>query len=144
MSVQVLGLEQVKKTLKDVSPAEGRRIARRTVTRVAREVRDQVRQRAPVDSGNLRKSIKSRRAKGSPDRAEAEVWVDKSGGRSGKGYHWHLVEFGTVKMAAQPFLVPTIEEMRPKVPEIYEREWWPQYEKEMKKRAEKAAKRGRR
>jgi HK97 gp10 family phage protein len=143
MAMRVEGIKAVEKTLRDVSPAEGRRIARRTVTRVAREVRDKVRQRAPKDEGNLRKAIKSRRAKGSRDRAEAEIWVDKGGGPSGKGYHWHLIEFGTAKMAAQPFTVPTIQEMRPEVPKIYEREWWPQYEKEMVKRAKKQAKRSR-
>lgn len=139
--VEVLGIKELTKTLTKVSPAEASRIARRTVTRVARDVRDAARQRAPVGpTGNLRRSIKSRRAKGSRSRAEAEVWVDRSGGKSGRGYHWHLVEFGTVKMAAQPFVVPTIEEYRPKIPALYRQYWWPQYAKEMEKRAAKQAK----
>lgn len=142
-SVTIEGADVLKKTLKDVSPAEGSRIGRRTVTRIAREVRDDVRQRAPVQTGNLRRSIKSKRTRGRPGEAEAEVYVDRSGGRTGSGYHWHLIEFGTVKMSAQPFTVPTIEEWRPKVPRLYQQYWWPEYAKEMEKRAKKQAARQR-
>lgn len=135
------GGEYLRRTLRDVSPAEGRRIARRTVTRVARIVRDATRDRAPVVTGTLRRSIKSRRAKAAPDEAIGEVYVDRSGGRTGRGYHWHFVEFGTRHHTAEPFVIPTIEEMRPRVPSIYRDEWWPQYRKEMAKRAEKQARR---
>jgi len=140
-ALRIEGIRELKETLKTVSPAEGRRIARRTVTRVARQVRDSARERAPVQTGNLKRSVKSRRAQGAPDRAEAEVYADKSGGRTGSGYHWHLLEFGTVRMPAQPFINPTIEEYRPRIPTIYQQEWWPQYRKEMAKRARKQAQR---
>lgn len=136
--LKIEGMEELRRTLVDVSPSEGRRIARRTVTKVARQVRDAVRQRAPVGATkNLYRSIKSRRSRGKPDEANAEVFADKSGGRTGKGYHWHFLEFGTRKMAAQPFTNPTIEEFRPKIPAIYREEWWGQYRKEMVKRAKK-------
>lgn len=138
------GAEYLRRTLRHVSPAEGRRIARRTVTRVARIVRDATRDRAPVETGALRRSVKSRRAKGAPDEAVGEVYVDRSGGRTGRGYHWHIVEFGSRRQIPQPFVVPTVEEMRPRVPSIYQDEWWPQYRKEMVKRAEKQARRQRR
>ena len=142
--VTIEGAKELKKTLKDVSPAEGARIGRRTVTRIAREVRDAVRQRAPVQTGSLRRSIKSKRTRGRPGEAEAEVYVDRSGGRSGSGYHFHFLEWGTVKMPAQPFVTPTVEEWRPKVPRLYQRYWWPEYAKEMEKRAKKQAARQRR
>ena len=142
-ATRIDGLDELRKTLRDVSPAEGARIGRRTVTRIAREVRDAVRQRAPVQTGSLRRSIKSKRTRGRPGEAEAEVYVDRSGGRSGSGYHWHLLEFGTRKMPAQPFTVPTIEEWRPKVPRLYQQYWWPEYAKEMEKRAKKQAARQR-
>lgn len=134
--IRIEGMRELTETLKDVSPAEGRRIARRTVTRIGRLVRDSARQRAPEGpTGNLKRSIKSRGARGGPDEAGAKVYADKSGGRTGSGYHWHLLEFGTVKMPAQPFINPTLEEYRPAIPVIYRREWWPQYSKEMEKRA---------
>ena len=143
-ATRIDGLDELRKTLRDVSPAEGTRIARRTVTRIAREVRDATRNRAPVDTGNLRRSIKSKRSRGGPGEAEAEVYVDRSGGRSGSGYHWHLLEFGTRKMPAQPFTNPTIEEYRPKVPGMYRDQWFRESAKEMEKRAKKQAARQRR
>lgn len=136
-NVKILGLKDVEETLKTVSPVEARRIARRSVTAIAKQGRDKMRSRVAVHTKNLYKSIKSRRARGKPDRAEAEIYVDKSGRPSGKGYHWHMIEFGTVKMSPQPFVVPTIEEMRPKMPMIYRQQWWVEYEKEMVKRAKK-------
>lgn len=136
--LRIEGVKEVTETLKDVSPAEANRIAKRTVTRIARDVRDDVRARAPKGpTGNLRRAIKSRRTRGAQGQAEAEVWVDRSGGRSGRGYHWHLIEFGTVKMAAQPFTVPTIEAWRPKIPALYRNYWWPEYAKEMRKRGKR-------
>ena len=143
-ATRIDGIDELRKTLRDVSPAEGTRIARRTVTRIAREVRDATRNRAPVDSGSLRRSIKSKRSRGGPGEAEAEVYVDRSGGRSGSGYHFHLLEWGTVKMPAQPFVTPTVEEYRPKVPGMYRDQWFREYAKEMEKRAKKQAARQRR
>lgn len=143
MTMRIEGIEALTKTLVDISPAEARRIARRTVTSVARLVRDRVRANAPVGkTGNLRKSVKSRRSKGSRDEASAEVWVDQSGGRSGKGYHWHFVEFGTTNMVAQPFVTPTVEAIKPNIPTLYRSRWWPEYRAELVKRAKKQAKRG--
>ena len=144
--MRIEGDKELKRTLKTVSPAEANRIAKRTVTVLARRVRDVARGRAPVDEGNLKRATKSRRARGSRDEAAAEVWVDRSGGRSGQGQHWHLVEFGARggNMPAQPFVNPTIEEFRPRMPLLYRTEWWPQYRKEMEKRARKqAARQGR-
>lgn len=151
-AVTIDGLEDMTKLLKDISPREGKNIARRTVTKTAAKVRTAMRKRAPKGpTGNLRKAIKSRRTKGKGDKVSAEVFVDKSGGPSGKGYHWHFVEYGTgprtVKktgakvgaMPAQPFIVPTIEEYRPQIPAIYRTQWWTEYEKEMHKRARKLA-----
>lgn len=135
--VKIEGMDELQATLKDVLPREARNILRRTTLKIASQVRDVVRQRAPVDTGNLKKSIKSKRDKGTPTNITASVYVDKSGGKSGKGYHYHFVEFGTVKMSARPFIVPTVEEMRPGLSEEYRKEFGVQFEKEMQKRAKK-------
>lgn len=135
--VKIEGMDELQATLKDVLPREARNILRRTTLKIASNVRDVVRQRSPVDTGNLKKSIKSKRDKGTPTNITASVYVDKSGGKSGKGYHYHFVEFGTVKMTARPFIVPTVEEMRPGLSEEYRKEFGVQFEKEMQKRAKK-------
>ena len=135
--VEIEGMDELQKTLQQVMPREARNILRRTTLKIASAVRDKVRQRAPVDTGNLKRSIKSKRDKGTPTNITASVIADRSGGKSGRGYHWHFLEFGTQKMPAQPFLVPTVEEMRPGLSEEYRREFGVQFEKEMQKRAKK-------
>ena len=135
--LKVEGMRELRKTLTQVSPAEARRIARRTVTAIARGVRDDARKRAPVDTGDLKRAVKSRQTRGERDEAAAQVWADRSGGRTGRAYHWHLLEFGTEKMPAQPFLNPTIEEWRSNMPGIYRRQWYTEYAREMEKRARK-------
>ena len=138
--IEILGLKEIERTLESAMPKHARRIGRRAITRLGREVRDDARQRAPVGATrNLVRSIKSRRKGGRRDREEAAVYVDRSGGRSGKGYHWHLLEFGTRKMSAQPFIQPTIVAWRPKAPDEYARLWWPEFEKEMEREGQRQA-----
>ena len=134
--VKIEGLEELRETLEKTMPREARNILRRTTLKIASTLRDEIRKKAPVYTGNLRRSIKSKRDRGTPTNITASVYVDKSGGRSGKGYHWHLVEFGARggKMPAQPFVVPTVEAFRPKVDEMYRAEFGVQFEREMAKR----------
>ena len=137
--VKIEGLEELRETLEKTMPREAKNILRRTTLKIASTLRDEVRKKAPVYTGNLRRSIKSKRDRGTPTNITASVYVDKSGGRSGKGYHWHLVEFGARggKMPAQPFVVPTVESFRPKVDEMYRAEFGVQFEREMAKRNKK-------
>lgn len=135
--VKIEGLEELKKTLQDVMPREATNILRRTTLTIASAVRDEVRTKAPVNTGALRRAIKSKRDRGTKTSISASVIADAGGGRSGRGYHWHFLEFGTVKMTAQPFIVPTVEAMRSKTDEMYRKEFGVQFEKEMAKRNKK-------
>jgi hypothetical protein len=57
----------------------------------ARETRDKLRANTPKLEGNLRKATKHKGTKG----GGAKVYIDKSGGNSGRGFHWHLVQKGS-------------------------------------------------
>lgn len=135
--VKIEGLDELKKTLTGVMPREATNILRRTTLKIASAVRDEVRKKAPVRTGKLRRSIKSKRDRGTKTNISASVIADRSGGKSGSGYHWHFLEFGTVKMTAQPFIVPTVEAMRSKTDEMYRKEFGVQFEREMAKRNKK-------
>lgn len=69
---------------------------------------DLVRSKVPVRTGNLKRSIvvsdKKKGAKKDP--SVARVYVGASYQKGARGRHAHLVEFGTVKMRARPFLRP--------------------------------------
>lgn len=140
VGVTIIGAEYVEDTFRHVLPAEGNRIAKRTITKVAAEVRDDMRQRAPKGDGTLRKAIKSRRRRGEPGMAEAGVFVEHGSTAKNDAFYWWMVENGTVKMQAQPYIVPTVEEWSGKVTDAYERLWWPEFGKEMIKRARKQGK----
>lgn len=132
--VKIHGLSDLQKTLNTLMPREATNVLRRTTYGIATKVRDQVKERAPVQSGALKRSIKAKRNKGTKTNISASVIADKSGGRSGRGYHWHFLEFGTVKMSTQPFINPTVEQMRPQIPGIYREEFGKQLEKQLAKR----------
>lgn len=144
--VEVEGLEDLRKMLGDVLPREARNILRRTTSDIAGEARRRVKAAAPVATGRLKKSIKSRRNRGTPKMIEASVYADRSGGESGRGYHSHLVEFGYTHaksgnfVPGRPFIVPTVEQMRPEVPALYRARMGVQLEKELQKRAKKGRK----
>lgn len=69
--------------------------ATRTETRAAKNAVQRIKRRAPVDTGELRDSIHQ---DGGRVVAEAE--------------HAGYVEFGTYKMAAQPYFIPGLMESR--------------------------------
>ena len=74
------------------------------VKRVCLVIERAAKQRAPVDTGNLRRSITTE-----IDPARG----DKATGRVGTGVHYApYVEFGTRYTRAQPFLGPALEQAR--------------------------------
>ena len=66
-------------------------------------------QRVPKRTGNLARSIVISDKKRGAVKQEGvvRVWLGASYQRGARGRHAHLVEFGTVKMAARPFLRPS-------------------------------------
>ena len=74
----------------------------------AKAISDEAKQRVPVDSGALKKSIgvTKRRSKD-----KSIVWFSVSPRKGGKndGWYGHLVEFGTAHSVAHPFVRPAYE-----------------------------------
>ena len=137
--MEILGVDAVTETLKQVSPREGKGIARRTITKVAASVRDDMRQRAPHDEGTLRKAIKSRRSRSHGSFIRAAIYITHGKRATRDAFYWHWLEFGSSDMLPKPFIQPTVEAWRGEVEAEWARQWWPQYEKEMAKRARKQA-----
>lgn len=133
--VAVIGLPDAQKMLKVLLPREARNVSRRAVTRVAAILRDEARKRVRVDTGGLKRSIKSRRTRGTRDQAEAKLYMDRSGGRSGKGSRWHFIEYGTVDHKAYPFVRPAVESVRVRLEPLYRDVLGREIERELAKRA---------
>lgn len=73
------------------------------------------RQKVPVDSGALRDSIRVTRLKGDP-KLNIRVYAGNRKQRGeGGAFYAHMVEYGTVKMPAKPFLRPALHECKGRI-----------------------------
>ena len=134
------GLDEVVDSLANVLPKEARNLARSTVQNIAQEVAKGMKLKAPKDEGELRKSIIAYRRRGTPTQVASDVIIRHGKGQKINAFYWHFVENGTADGApAQPYITPTVEEMRPKIPDIFRDKMGKNLEKLMARKAKKAA-----
>ncbi len=118
---------QVKKALEKLPGVIQQKVVVGATRAAAKVVAEEAKERVPVDTGLLKKSIGVAKAKKSDTKTNHIKFyvVPKSkilltskvsvGGKTGKlkakvnAYYAHMVEFGTSKMAARPFLRPAFE-----------------------------------
>lgn len=110
--VRVSGLKELDKALSELPKATAKSVLRRIAIRSLAPVIATAKTLVPVDDGDLRDSLKvttklSKRQQRIQRKAVAEgkAFVEMFAGAAALP-HAHLVEFGTEKMAAQPFLRP--------------------------------------
>lgn len=104
-TVEITGIEQVKKILSDVTPRHANNLMRNTIRAIAAGIRKDIMANAPKRTGEMVKAknikVKMRRAIKGAQIAEV-VFADKS-------YYWRFVEHGTSgknSISAQPFVIP--------------------------------------
>lgn len=132
--VRIEGLRELSLAMREVDRRLQQRIGRSAVMAGARVIAREAKARAPVlaaptlqrKPGTLKKNIRAKAVRAAqPGRWEAIVGVralkaqkiidfKAQTGKSGRAnpddpYYWRFVEFGTVKMAAKPFLRPAFE-----------------------------------
>jgi len=105
------GDKKLIENLKKISRTASGRALRQAAKQGAEIIVQEAKRRAPVDTGTLRKSIRSKFGKRSSDSVTVEI------GPSSKAYYGYFVEFGTSRMAAQPFLRPAIDEHKQRAAE---------------------------
>jgi HK97 gp10 family phage protein len=129
ISMQIFGIEDLKKMLKDYAPNEARNILRQTVHGLAGKTRDVLKRRVKKRYRRLQRSIKAVRRRSKNFEHVSEV----RGGRTAP--YGFMLEYGTSKTRAQPFITPGVEELRPKMAQIYRDEFGKQLERVLKRRA---------
>jgi HK97 gp10 family phage protein len=75
------------------------------------------RQKVPVDTGKLRETIRVTRLPGDP---KQDIRVYAGSRKKGEAYYAHMVEYGTVKMKAKPFLRPALNQSKTEIMNIME------------------------
>jgi HK97 gp10 family phage protein len=118
--VSLEGLAELEREMSQLSQSAGRRVLRNALDKSTPQLIQEMKSRAPVDSGALRDSItastrlaksqaKKHRKMFRDDRLASEVFVGPSYNLGAGGRHGHLLEFGTVHMSPQPFMRPAFD-----------------------------------
>lgn len=130
VSLRVEGLDDLMETLKNTAPREANNILRAAVHGIAGQVRDQMKRVVAVDTGEVRRGIYALRRKGKPGAPVSDVRIRGTD-------HALMLEHGTSRTKAQPFIVPTVEGVRPKLPATYREQFGKKLEKSLARRAKK-------
>lgn len=127
-SVKVEGLKELEKALNELPKATGKNVLKRTSIKSLTPMIEEARSLVPIRSGRLRDSLKistrlSKRQAGIARRRTDKSYFEIYAGASSLP-HAHLVEFGTVKMRAQPFMRPAWDLNNRLALEIFSVESW--------------------
>lgn len=131
-SIQIEGLDELMDKLTVVAPREANNILRNAVHAVAGQVRNRMKQRVKKFSRDLEKSIYAKRRRGLPGFPISDVRL-----RGTPHSHGLMLENGTSRTKAQPFIAPTVNEIGPQTPQIYREEFGVKLEKALAKRGRK-------
>ncbi len=130
-AVQIDGLEELEDMFADLAPREVNNIIRAAVHGLAGQVRDQMKAAVTVDTGEVRDGIYALRRRGKPNFPVSEVRIRKTD-------HGLMLEFGTSKTRPQPYIVPTVERMRPGMPRYFKEQVGAKLERALARKAKKA------
>jgi len=143
--------KQIKKLLSKLPTTLQQKIVVRATRKAALLIKKEAKNRVPIRTGLLKKSIGIAKAKkkDTPSDITRFYIIPKSvirftkkitvNGQSGKlkakiyAYHAHFVEFGTKKMTAEPFLLPAAKATKMQVVSTFKEELYGQIEKEIPK-----------
>lgn len=128
VDIKVQGLKELGQQMDKLDKKVRNRIARAATAAGARHIRDTAKAMVPVDTGQLKQNIVVKKFRDrQPDKTlygigliskestYGDTKTNRRKGRAGKSYwtdkayYGHMVEFGTRKMPAQPFLRPALE-----------------------------------
>lgn len=129
--VTLEGLEDLEETLLAVTPRETAAILRVVSLGIAERIAGRIGARAPKDTGELSQSFFAAQGKQKHNRPSAEVRAKDD------VFYWKFVEFGTVRMRARPFIVPTVEAERAPTLSTFREEVGKKVEEAIKRKAKR-------
>lgn len=112
----ISGMAELARKLEGMAANVQRNTLRKAVSSGAAIIRNEAKALAPVDTGEMRRDIQMKRER-TPDSQIATYAVYVRSGKKSRlagrarnverdSFYWRFVEFGTSKMAAQPFMRP--------------------------------------
>ena len=122
LGVTITGIADVNRVLRDVAPREARNLMKATVYDLTKQLADSARDRAPSDGPplTLKPAIKPKRQRGTRDKIQAAVVVERGKSAKADGYFWRFLEFGTkTGIPEYGFFLRTVQELRPQIDRLY-------------------------
>lgn len=101
MGMRLEGMSELLNSVSQLGLAIDEQLTNKAVTAGAVYLRDKVKETVPVRTGNLKANIIHSTAKNGK--------VDVGPDQQGDAFYGHMLEYGTSKMAAQPFMQPSLE-----------------------------------
>lgn len=87
MTVEIRGIDDVRRLLADVMPKEARVLTRQTTKDVADAIADEAKRLVPVDEGDLRAGIRAKQERDQDGEGRASVRVRGA-------FYWRFLEYG--------------------------------------------------
>lgn len=100
--INVEGLDELEKQFDRLIDTSKKKVMMKALNAGAAPIKKEAKAKAPVKTGLLKKSIRSKQMKYT-DKPSVGIYV------AGKAYYWWFIENGTSKMAAAPFLRPAAD-----------------------------------
>lgn len=141
--VEVVGIEDIQKVLTELAPKHARNLSRSFVHGLASEVSKEAKKRVPKKTGNLKKAIKAKRKRSTPDKPVSDVIVQQGKNAKNDGFYWFFVEYGTggpVPQPEQPFLRPARDLIEANLSKTADEQFTKKLTALMKREQKKAAK----
>lgn len=122
-----MGLENIEKIFEEIAPRHARNLSRAVnhgiASEIAKKVKQNIKNNGIEKTGNLRKSIKSKRRKSDPDKPVSDVVAASGKQAKNDGFYWRFIEHGTKHSSAKPFVAPAVQEIKSKLNEVYEEQF---------------------
>lgn len=141
--VEVIGLEEIKKVLTELAPKHARNLSKSFVHGLASETSKEAKKRVPTKTGTLKKAIKAKRRRSTPDKPISDVIVEQGNSAKNDGFYWFFVEYGTggpVPQPEQPFLRPAKDLVQAEMPKRAKEQFTKKLAALIKREQKKAAK----
>jgi HK97 gp10 family phage protein len=141
--VEVIGLEEIEKILEELAPKHARNLSRALIHSLASTTAKEAKKKVPVDKGNLKKAIKAKRKRSTPDKPVSDVEIEQGKSVKNDGFYWHMVEYGTggpVPQPEQPFLRPARDYVEANMPRIVDEQFKKKLVAAINREKKKAAK----
>lgn len=109
LTFKIEGMDALDKAVRKLPKNVQKRVLKGALRAGGRVIAKDAKQRVPVNTGTLKKSIKVVAGKSKQNGALVFVTTSKGGGAKYDAFYSHMIEFGTSKMPARPFLRPAFD-----------------------------------